>query len=243
MDKIKLRSSLIKSMLYCLVAAAAVAVVTILVGKFSDTTGKALATIFVALLHIGIVFGLVSVVASHKNDPSPRASDFVINASIAIAVLSFFTSVFAIWQVVDGNLALKLYTTYVVALFVLVHVKTLIDVDVLYWKAKRYVYANYLFIAVVALMIVGVVYAHDGQALLSGFYGRLLAASAIVDVTLSMIVAVMYRLYLQQHPELVAEKPVRARSVIRIILTVLFFIFVVPPLLLLVVGTLLLRSF
>ncbi|HVS58666.1 MAG TPA: hypothetical protein VHD60_02925 [Candidatus Saccharimonadales bacterium] len=242
MDKIKLRSTLVKSMLYCLVAAAAIAVVTILIGKFSDTTGRALGTIFVALIHIGLVFGLVSMLTSKKTDVSPGSTEFVVNTSIIIAVLSFFTSVFAIWQIVGGTLPLRLYTTYVIALFALVHVKTLIDVDVQYWRVRSYVLANYVFIAIVSLMLLGDLYVHDPAALLSGFYGRLLAASAVVDVTLSVIVAVMYRLYLQQHPELVVEKPARAHSALRIILAVLFFFFFVAPLLLSFVGALLFSS-
>ena len=242
MDKIKLRSTLIKSMLYCLVTAAIVAVVTILIGKFTDTTGRALGTVFVALLHIGIVFGLVSTIASKKTDVSPKSTEFVVNASILIVVLSFFTSVFTIWQVMTGDLPLKLYTTYVVALFAMVHTKTLIDVDVSYRKVRSYVQANYVFIGVVALMILGAVYASDAHALLSGFYGRLLAASAVVDVTLSVIVAVMYRLYLQQHPELVKEKPARSHSSLRVILAVLFFFFFVLPFLFSLVGALLLNN-
>lgn len=242
MDTQKLRSTLIRSMLYCLVAAAAVAVVTILIGKFSDTTGRSLGTIFVALLHIGVVFGLVSMVTSKPYDASPKSTEFVVNASILIAVLSFFTSVFTIWQVFDGSLPLRLYATYAVVLFALVHIKTLIDVDVTYWKVRSYVLANYAFIGIVALMILGAVYSSDASTLLSGFYGRLLAASAVVDVTLSVVVAVMYRLYLQQHPELVKEKPARAHSAVRIILAVLFFFFFVLPFLLSLLGALLFRG-
>ena len=73
-------------MLYCLVTAAIVAVVTILIGKFTDTTGRALGTVFVALLHIAIVFGLVSTIASKKTDVSPKSTEFVVNASILIVV-------------------------------------------------------------------------------------------------------------------------------------------------------------
>jgi hypothetical protein len=179
---------------------------------------------------------------SKNNDVSPRSTEFVVNTAILIAVLSFFTSVFAIWHVLTGSVPLRLYTTYVVALFALIHIKTLIDVDVTYWKVRSYGLANYLFIMIVAALILGVVYAPDASSLLSGFYGRLLAASAVVDVTLSVIVAVMYRLYLQQHPELVAAKPARSHSAVRIVLAVLFFFFFVLPLLFALLGVLLLNN-
>lgn len=51
----------------------------------------------------------------------------------------------------------------------------------------------------------GAVYATNGADLLKGFYGRLLAASAIVDVASSTIIAGLQRLYLQKHPDLVTE--------------------------------------
>ena len=56
----------------------------------------------------------------------------------------------------------------------------------------------------VAGLILGAVYAPNGDELLKGFYGRLLATSAIVDVTLSIVIAGMHRLYIQKHPELLA---------------------------------------
>lgn len=237
MDKAKLRSNLIKLMLGCLVLAAGVAIVTILIGSFGDTTGKSLSTVFSALLHIAIVFGLVSMTAS-KLDVSPKTTDFVINASIVIAVLSFFTSVFGIWGALSGDVALKLYVTYVVALFVLLHAKTLIDVQAVYAKVRPYVYANYVFIAVVACMILGLVYSSDSSTLLGNFYGRLLAASAIVDVTLSVIVAGMHRLYLQQHPEVSLAQPARAHGGSRILIVILLFFFVILPLLQFSIGLL-----
>jgi uncharacterized membrane protein len=235
MDKAKLRANMIKLMLGCLVLAAAVAIVTILIGKFSDTTGRALGTVFVALLHIGIVFGLVSVTSS-KAEVAPKAGEFVINSTILIAVLSFLTSVFALWGALSGDIVGKLYVTYIVALFVLFHGKSLFDMHVVYPKVRPYVYANFVFIAVVAAMLLGLVYAPSGTHLAEGFYGRLLAASAIVDVTLSVIVAVMHRLYLQQHPELLLKEPAQAHRGIRPLLIVLLFVFVAIPLLQMVLG-------
>lgn len=229
MDRLQLRSILIKLMLGCLILAAAVAVVTILIGDFTDTTGKALGTVFAALLHIGIVFGLVSMTAPASKELQ-KSSDFVVNISIGISVLSFFTSVFGIWGVFEGEILGKLYLTYVVALFVLLHSKTLLDVQTLYAKVKPYVYVNYVFIALVAFMVLGLVYSPDRVELISGFYGRALAASAIIDVTLSVIVAVMHRLYLQQHPQEQKEQPSHTGSGVRIVLIVLFFFFIIWPL-------------
>ena len=80
------------------------------------------------------------------------------------------------------------------------------------------------------MLILGVVYTENGSQLLDGFYGRLLAASAIVDVTLSMIVAVMHRLHIQKHPELQSQQQAKGgASAVKIVVTILLFIFVVWP--------------
>lgn len=230
MDRIQLRSVLIKLMLGCLIVAAAVAVVTILIGEFTDTTGKALGTVFAALIHIGIVLGLVSMAAPEAK-VLQKSSDAVVNISIGIAVLSFLTSVFGIWDMLQGETLGKLYLTYIVALVAVLHVKTLLDIQLMYKKVTPYVYANYVFVVLVACMILGLVYSPDGSDLISGFYGRALAASAIIDVTLSVVVAVMYRLYLQQHPkEQSKAHPSGAGSVVRVIFVLLFFFLVILPL-------------
>lgn len=218
-------------MLACLVLAAAIAVITILIGKFSETTGRALGTILVALVHIAIVFGLVSLVTSRKTDAAPKSTELVVNLTIFIAVLSFFTSVLAIWQALTGDLPLKLYITYVVVLFAVIHTKTLLDIGAVYQKIKPYVLANYLFIALVSLLILGLTYAPDAGQLLSGFYGRALAASAVIDVTISIACAVMYRLYIQKHPEIVAGSPSRSHGALKIILALVAFVLVIWPLL------------
>lgn len=224
------RNILIKLMLGCLVVAAAVAVITILLGEFTDTTGKALGTVFAALIHIGIVFGLVSMTAP-GNKVLQKSSDIVVNISIGIVVLSFFTSIFGIWDILQGETLGKLYMTYVVALFAVLHTKTLLDVELIYKKVAPYVYVNYVFIVLVACMILGLVYLPDRIDLISGFYGRALAASAIIDVTLSVVVAVMHRLYLQQHPKKQDEAHRSgANSGVRIILVLLLFLFIIWPL-------------
>lgn len=230
MNRVQLRSILIKSMLGCLIAAAAVAVLTILIGEFTDTTGKAIGTVFAALIHIGVVFGLVSMTTTAIEEQQ-KSSDIVANISIGIAILSFFTSIFGVWDMINGETLGKLYMTYVVALFAVLHVKTLLDVQIIYKKVTPYVYANYAFIALIACMILGLVYSPDRVDLISGFYGRALAASAIVDVTLGIVIAVMHRLYLQQHPiKSTAGSGAHANSGVRIVLVLLFFFFVLWPL-------------
>ena len=78
---------------------------------------------------------------------------------------------FATWQVITGALLFKLYATYMVALFLVLHAKTLMDVDALYDKVKPYVYANYVFMLLVGMLILGVVYVDNSWSILNGLYG------------------------------------------------------------------------
>ncbi|QQS18785.1 hypothetical protein IPL68_01810 [Candidatus Saccharibacteria bacterium] len=196
-----LRSLLLKIMLGCVIAAAGVAVVAVLAGSMGDAGWRAVWTVFSAMIHTALLFGIVSTTATN-NPLLVRSTNMVINTSMVVAMLSFFTSVMGIWGVMDGGLAARLYATYIVSLFLVLHGKSLMDIQVQFEKVRSYVRVNYLFMVIVACLILGVVYAPDGSSILSGFYGRLLAASAIVDVTLSIVVIGMYRLYIQKHPEL-----------------------------------------
>lgn len=232
----KIRSVLIKMMLGAVIAAAAVAVIAILVGSFGDVAWRSIGTIASAIIHILVLLTIVTMSVSNSSLTS-RSTDIVINSTMAITVLSFFTSVFNVWGLLEGELSAKLYLTYAVALFVLIHAKALIDAEAVYHKVRPYILANYVFIASVAGLILGVVYVDNGFDLLSGFYGRLLAASAIIDVTLGIIVAVMYKLHIQNNPELQKSVSAGSGAPIRgIVVTLLVFFFLVLPLLNVVIS-------
>lgn len=219
-----LRTLLVKILLGCLIAAAAVAVVAVLLGSMTDVVWRAVWTIAVAMLHIAILFGIVSMTPAHETETSYRSTNLLINTTLVIAICSFFTAVLNIWGVFDGALASKLYATYVVALVSIIHAKVLMDTASVYDKVKAYVYANYCLIILLAFLLLGVIYPDNGFEILNGFYGRLLAATAIVNVTLTTVVAVMQHLYLQKHPELKTSVPRRVSlgKLIVIILLVLF---------------------
>lgn len=227
MDAQTLRSTLIKLMLGTLVLSAGLAVVLILIGTFNDTAWRAIGTLFSAMIHIGLLFAVLSLATGSV----PTKSDnLVINSAMTIAIASFFTSIFGIWEIIDGELSVKLYITYAVLLFAILHTKVLMDVEQVYAKVRPYVYVNYGFIVFVAALILGIVYIPESYDLLSGFYGRLLAAAAVIDVTLGIVVAVMHKLYLQQHPELITKHSEQRFAGGRIIVAILLFFFVIWPL-------------
>lgn len=220
----EIRSLLIKLFLGALVVAALVAVISILVGSFNETAQRSIGTIFVAMVHILVLFGVLSITS--KDPRTEKSTNLVLNSSIVIVVASFLTSVLAVWDLLDTEISVKLYVTYVVLLVAIFHAKAIDDIRVVYDKVAGYVYANFAFITLVVILLLGAVYLNTLN-LLDGFYGRLLAAAAVIDFTLSMIVAVMQRLYLQKHPEPVVIKDQVQRSAAGrlVVAVILFFVF------------------
>ncbi len=239
----QLRSFLIKIMLGCVIAAAGVAVVAILAGTMGEVAWRAIGTLISAMIHIAILFGVISMSAPTTPELA-RSSNFAINSSMVIAILSFFTSIFGIWDVLPGDVAGKLYATYLIALVAILHTKTLMDIETLDSKNKGLVYANYAFIVLVAVMLMVLIYSDNAGELLNGFFGRALAASAIVDVTLSVVLAVRARLYMQKFPELQDRYAPKGGGspTARVVVILLVLIFVLPAVLQAVVSMMLYRS-
>lgn len=225
----QMRSLLIKVMLGCIIAAAGVAVIAILVGNMGEVAWRAIGTLLSAIIHIAIIFGVMSMNAPTTPELA-RSSNFAINSSMVIAILSFFTSMFSIWEVLPGDIAGKLYATYLIALVAILHSKTLMDIETLDSSNKTLVYANYVFIGLVSVMLMVLIYSGSAGQLLSGFFGRALAASAIIDVTLSIVLAVRARLYMQKFPELRERYAPKGGGspVVRVIVILFVLIFIVP---------------
>lgn len=200
----EIRGFLLKGVLGCLIAAASVAVFAILVGSMDGTAWRAIGTIFIAVIHIFLLFLVLP--ANRPGVSQTRSVNMVINVLTVIVVASFFTSVANTWGAIDSSLAGKLYGTFIISFISLLHAKGLMDIEDINPTVRSVVRANYAFVALIALLIIGLIYLENASSLLSGFYGRLLAASLVVDVTLSIIVTVMHRLYLQKHPELIVKK-------------------------------------
>lgn len=233
MDKGQLRNILLKGMLGCLLVAAGVAIIAILIGNFDELTWRSLGTVFSAVIHIFVLLALLT--GLPENNPiTKKSSNIVLNATIVIVVLSFFNSVFSIWGLLDASLTGKLFMTFVILLVAIVHAKALEDVCVFYAKLSGLVYANFAFILLVAGLLLGLIY-FDSYNLLEGFYGRLLAVSAIVDVTLGIVIAVMQRFYVQKHPDLFIKKEsAGAPSSSRVIVAIFLFLLVSVPILALI---------
>jgi hypothetical protein len=190
--------NLIGSLIVC----AIVAVVTVLIGNFDETAFKVLITLFMVVIHSLICLAFIW--DDERQNTFERLA-FFINVIFFIIVLSFLTSIFGIWNIIPGELVGHLYMTYFVIGFAALHG------DILSKALKRetyidlIIYLNYVFMAIVVLMLLPIIYVHDPTKTLGEVYFRFLGAAGIIDGTLSILTIIFYRLYMHSHPR--AESP------------------------------------
>jgi hypothetical protein len=191
----QLKKLSIQVMVGSLIAAAVLAVVAVLAGSFNDTFVRALLTLGLVAFH---ALASLAFIGSTEKKSSQLA---VFNNTVfVVIVLSFFTSVLGTWEALSGALVGKLYLTYLIVLFASLHGEMLAQTLGKEAYINRVVYANYALMAFVILLLLPIVWSPDTD--FAGFYYRLLAASGIVDATLTILAVIFHRLYLQKHPRI-----------------------------------------
>lgn len=197
MDLARLKNLFLKIMIGCLIAAGGIAVVTVLTGSFNEIFGKSLITILLIALHALVSFGYIDI--NQKKDPTNDLS-FFHNTTFILIILSFITSIFGVWGVIPGDLVARLYLTYGVLLFAVLHGETLSKMLGNDKTIDGVVHTNYIFMVVVILMLLPVIYTSDPTEL-GDIYYRLLAAFGIIDAILTLVAIILNKLYLQKHPK------------------------------------------
>ncbi len=205
-----------------LIIAALVAVVTVLIGHFSEVTGRVFLTLFMVVLH-----SLVSLtfVWDDSRQKTFEKLSFFINTIFIIIVLSFIASLFGIWKIVEAETVWHFYQTFFLLAFASLHADILSKAFGKEKYMNAVIVANYIFIVIVFLMLQGTIYVTDAFKVLGEFYYRILAALAIIDGTLSVLTIIFYKLYLHNHPEIVIPIKKSHVSIWVIILLSPFFIF------------------
>lgn len=196
LDKIK--SLFLKVLIGCLVAAAALAVVTILAGHFNNVSAKALLTILLIAIHALVSFGFI---VNNEKQETFESLDIFANATFIVIVLSFITSVFGVWGIVPGDLVAKMYALYFVLLFAILHGEVLTKTLGKQSNINTIVYANYSFMLIVILLLIPVIFV-GGNGGLAPLYYRFLAVFGIIDATLTLVAIILHKLYVQKHPKI-----------------------------------------
>lgn len=195
----KFKRSFFQILIGCIVSATVIAVIAVLIGGFNDTLNKSLGTIAMVALHAILSFSYITEAQKRDKQDGARTIELFSNTVFALIVASFITSVFAIWQLLEGSLTQKLYMSYAVLLFSTMQADVLYRIRGFEKKIDITVTANYFFIVIVATMLFIVIFS-DNPSLLGEFYYRLLAASGIIDAALIITAIIMHKMYLQKHP-------------------------------------------
>jgi hypothetical protein len=191
----EIKNIIIKILIGCLIAAAALAVVTVLIGGLSDIMGKALMTLALVAIHAIAALGYIS-----TNDvKNEEELSFFTNTFFVIIVLSFFTSVFGTWQIINGDLIIRMYGTYFILAFAALHGNMLHEATGKTTTIDRIVIVNYAVMVLVIAMILPIIF--YGAETFESYYFRGLAALGIIDATLSILAVSLHRLYLNKHPQ------------------------------------------
>lgn len=196
----KFKRTYFQILIGCLIAAASVAVLAVLVGSFSDILARALGTIGLVALHAMLSFSYISSTEKLNQKDGGRSIELFSNTVFSLIVVSFITSIFGIWQLLDGDLVLKLYLFYAVVLFATLHADVLYRIRGFEKRIDTIVSINYGFMGFVVLMLSGVIFMMPAD--MGEIYYRVLAASGIVDATMTITAIILHKLYLQKHPEL-----------------------------------------
>lgn len=200
----KIKRLFFQVLIACLVATATLAVVAVLTGGFSDILGKAIGTIALVAFHAILSLGYITNSEKKESMPGAKTLGLFSTTVFTLIVLSFITSVFAVWGLLDSDLTFRLYGIYTIILFATLHTDVLYRMNGQDKKIDYVINANYVFIAIVASMLIFLILAGQSAANFGDMYYRILAALGIIDATLTISAVIMHKLFMQKHPEIAA---------------------------------------
>ncbi len=194
----ELKKFFLYTLIGALIASAGVAVVTVLVGKFNETSTRVFLTLLMVILHSLIS---LSFIWDDSRQKTFERLAFFTNVLFMLIVLSFITSILGIWKIISGDLVGKLYQTFFVIGFASLHSDILSKVLQKETYMDLIAYANFVFIILVVGMIMPIIYVANATKVLGETYYRILGALGIIDGTLSILAIIFYKLYIHKHPE------------------------------------------
>lgn len=200
----KIKRLFFQVLIACLVATASLAVIAVLTGGFSDVLGKAIGTIALVAFHAILSLGYITNNEKNESTPGAKTLGLFSTTVFTLIVLSFITSVFAVWGLLEGSFAFRLYGIYTIILFATLHADVLYRMNGQEKKIDYVINTNYVFIAIVASMLIFLILAGELAEYFGDMYFRLLAALGIIDATLTISAVIMHKLFMQKHPEIAA---------------------------------------
>lgn len=194
-DFVELKKFFFFSLIACLVVSAILAIISVLLGEFTDLSWNVLYTIFAVILHS--LIGMFFIEDNEKRDTFKRLGLFF-STSFLLIGLSFITSIVAIWGVVSGEIISKIYLTFAVLFFMTLYANLLSRIVGKKGYIDLVVYLNYLVIAILVFMSQFIIYSKDLLSLGELFF-RVFGSVIIVSGTLSVLALVFYQIGLNKN--------------------------------------------
>lgn len=97
-----------------LVVSAVISIAAVLVGEINDVVARSLWTTFIMVVHSLIAVALISAATNERNS---TADEVALNVLVGLAIASFITAAFGIWEVFSGAVVGDLYRLMFYALF------------------------------------------------------------------------------------------------------------------------------
>lgn len=217
-----------KFLIYTLVASLIIAaLVAVGAALFSDFKSDFIHKTYAVLASV-IIHSLISLLFVWNDDRKPKLQ-FFIDTVFYLIVASFAVTVLDIWNILDHANALRSYVMFFYLAFASLHADILSKASGKKTYLDNIIYAGYLFITIVVVMLIPTIFIENATKVLPTVYFRILAASTIVDGTLSVLAMIFYWLIRRSNPELFAQDQVDPSSgflalCFAFILVVLFFI-------------------
>lgn len=181
-----------------LVAAAAVAVFTVLTGDFNEVTMKVFLTLGAVVIHSLVC---LTFIWDDTKRNTFNSLVFFANVVFLLLVISFVLSVFGIWNIMNPLAVEKAYQSLFYVGFAALHANMLMKALKMESMTDTIIYVNFLFIVLVLGMILTSVNFPEVVAPMGEMYYRVLAAAGIIDGTLTILTIIFYKMYISKHPE------------------------------------------
>jgi len=219
-----------------LIASALISIVSVLVGHFGDTAGRALATTVLIMVHSLVGLAFLSVEHDHS-----RSKALIINTLFGIVVASMLTSILGVWEVLDGAIVGDLYGTYMLGFIAVLIVATLLTTHLEDKLVRQMTYATSGAVGVAFVSLLPWIFQDDNYDLFD-FYYRCVAALFILAATMIILTVIFERLYVMKHPAaLEATNPHAMPLWVKLLLGVIVLVFggwiIIPVILALIFGT------
>lgn len=187
---------LINTLIASLIAAALVAVVSVIIGSFNDTTARIIWILVSVVGHALLNIALLE----RSEDPDSKFMLFK-NVLYALIPVSLVTSILGISTVISSGLTGSLYNLFIVIALVSLHSNIL-------WLFKEstklinnLIKSNIMVTGLTGALMLPQIFLSDPQQDLGDYYYRILAAAAIVDATLTILILIFYKLFTQHNPK------------------------------------------